>query len=96
MTREFDYIQQLVNYIKKNLSKGYTLDSLKFSLMDQGYSRTAISRAIKLANEDLAKKLPKLKEKPVIKVTPNPELANKIKKPENNSRTSFLKKLFSN
>jgi len=62
------YIQQLVNYIKKNLSKGYTIDSLRFALQDQGYGRSEINRAIDIANLQLAKKAPKLKEKPIIKV----------------------------
>ena len=32
-----NYIQQLADYIMKNLSKGYTVDALRFSLMNQGY-----------------------------------------------------------
>lgn len=62
------YLQNLVKYIKKNLSKGYTTDSLKWALLSQGYSRTEIERAIKIANEELAKELPKIKEKPIINV----------------------------
>ena len=68
------YIQQLVSYIEKNLAKGYTLESLKWALIDQGYSRSEVNRAIKLANEELAKKAPKLEEKPVIKVEREPIL----------------------
>ena len=66
MPREKDYIQQLSVYIQKNLSKGYTLESLKYALLNQDYSRSAVERAIKLANQELAKKLPPVKEKPVI------------------------------
>lgn len=62
------YIRQLVKYIKKNLAKGYTIESLKWALINQGYSRTEVNKAIKITNEELAKKAPKLKEKPVIKV----------------------------
>lgn len=61
-----DYIQQIANYIKRNLAKGYTLDSLKFSLTSQGYSRLSVENAIKLANEQLAEKAPAMKEKPLI------------------------------
>ncbi len=71
---EESYIRKLVNYIKKNLSKGYTLESLKWALEMQGYSRSAINRAVKIANEELAKKAPILKEKPVIKVEREPIL----------------------
>ena len=64
--RQTDYMQQLADYIKKNLSKGYTLDSLKIALEEQDYSRTSIENAIKLANEQLAKSAPEMKEKPKI------------------------------
>ncbi len=67
MSVEEPYIQQLSKYIKKNLSKGYTLDSLRFALENQDYSRSAIDRAVKLANEQLAKSAPLMKEKPNIK-----------------------------
>ncbi len=66
MSEEY-YIQQLANYIKRNLSKGYTLDSLKFALENQEYSRSAIEKAIRLVNEQLAKSAPLMKEKPKIK-----------------------------
>jgi hypothetical protein len=61
-----DYIQQLADYIKKNLAKGYTIDALKFSLVSQGYSRLSIENAIDMANEQLAARAPVLKEKPQI------------------------------
>ncbi len=59
--------RKLIEYIKKNLKKGYTLDSLKWALLNQGYSRIAVEEAIKETNKELAKKAPVLKEKPVIK-----------------------------
>jgi len=61
-----DYIQQIANYIQKNLAKGYTIDSLRFSLQSQGYTRLSIDNAIKLANEQLAEKAPIMNEKPQI------------------------------
>jgi len=64
--RRLDYKQQLVDYFKKNLQKGYTADSLKFSLVDQGYSRVAVDQALDEANKALAEKAPEFKEKPVI------------------------------
>jgi len=87
--RSTDYIQQLADYIKKNLQKGYTLDSLRFALQDQGYNKSSIERAITLANEQLAKLAPKLKEKPVIKVERIP--FSEIEKSE---KKSWLKRLF--
>lgn len=78
-TRGTDYIQQLADYIKRNLSKGYTSESLKWALISQGHSRTEIERAIKLANEQLAFQAPKMKEKPVIKVEVEPEIIDEKK-----------------
>ncbi len=71
---EETYVKKLVKYIKKNLKKGYTLPSLKWSLISQGYSRTAVKKAIKKANHDLAKSAPKLKDKPKIRVEKEPIL----------------------
>ena len=87
--RQTDYMQQLADYIKKNLSKGYTLDSLKFALQDQGYSRVSIDRAVQLANEQLAKLAPKMIEKPVIKVERIP-----ISEQEEKPKISWWRRLF--
>jgi len=88
---EESYIQQLASYIKKNLAKGYTLDSLKIALEQQDYSRAAIERAIKLANEQLAASAPIMVEKPVIKyeVIPVSEIIEKEK-----PKKKFPKKFF--
>lgn len=75
MEKPKDYLQQLADYIKKNLAKGYTTDSLKVSLISQGYSRLSVENAIEIANQQLALQLPPLKEKPEItyKIIPEPE-----------------------
>ncbi len=64
---ENGYKTQLANYFKKNLSKGYSSDSLKFALINQGYSRIAVEKAIEQAHKELAEEAPKFKEKPKIK-----------------------------
>jgi len=61
------YMQQIVGYIKKNLSKGYTLESLKWALISQGYSKGTVLNAIDAVNKELAESAPKLVEKPLIK-----------------------------
>ena len=61
-----NYIQQLADYILKNLSKGYTVDSLRFSLINQGYSKISIDKAVEVANKRLAEKAPLMKERPQI------------------------------
>jgi len=77
-----NYIQQLVNYLKRNLAKGYTIESLKWALINQGYSRSSVNKAIQLTNEQLALKAPKLKEKPIIKyeIVTDKEEKKKIKR----------------
>jgi len=62
-----EYIRILVDYIKKNLSKGYALETLRWALINQGYSRVEIQKAIDIATKELAETAPKIKEKPVIK-----------------------------
>jgi hypothetical protein len=66
MTESRDYVNQLAEYVMKNLSKGYTIDSLKVALEMQGYSKISIGNAIKRANEEMSKKAPQMKEKPEI------------------------------
>ncbi len=72
--------QQLADHIKKNLQKGYTIDSLRFSLLQQGYSRTSVEKAIDIANKQLANEAPKVEEKPIIKyeVINEEEMAKKV------------------
>ena len=64
---ETGHIGKLVDYFKKNLKKSYTPESLKWALINQGYSKTAIERALRMANKQLAEEAPILEEKPVIK-----------------------------
>jgi hypothetical protein len=66
--RRLDYKRELVDYFKKNLSKNYTVEPLKFALINQGYSRAAIDQALEQANKELSEKAPKIqKEKPIIR-----------------------------
>lgn len=57
---------KLTEYLKKNLKKGYPIETLRVALVGQGYSRALIDEAIKDATESLAKEAPILKEKPQI------------------------------
>lgn len=66
MNKTGNYIQQLADYIKKNLNKGYTQDALRFSLINQGYSKISVEKAIELVNKQLADNVPPIKEKPQI------------------------------
>lgn len=58
--------RRLTEYFKKNFKKGYTEESLKWALVNQGYSRTIIDNALEMAHKELADEAPVLKEKPTI------------------------------
>lgn len=87
------YLKQLADYIEKNLAKGYTIESLKIALENQDYSKISIENAIRLANENLAKKAPKMEEKPVIRYS---LIEHKDDQEDTISKTKegFLKKIF--
>lgn len=46
--RDGDAIKPIVEYIEKNLAKGYKIDDLRWALVNQKYSRIEIEKAIKL------------------------------------------------
>ncbi len=64
--RENERKKRLALYFKNNLKKGYTMDSLKWALVNQGYSRTFIEEAMREATKQLASEAPVLREKPII------------------------------
>lgn len=77
MFKKKNLLDDLADYFKSNLKKGYTKESLKWALVNQGYSRMEIEKAIKKAEMDLAASAPILKTKPEIKyeviTDPKPE-----------------------
>jgi len=58
--------KRIAEYFKKNTGKGYTPESLKWALYNQGYSKSVIEEGIKLYHVELAMKAPVLKEEPKI------------------------------
>lgn len=92
-SHELNYLKQLVDYIRKNLKKGYTKESLKWALINQGHSRLEIDKAFQKLEEELAHNAPILKTRP--------EITREIIPPDNTTigkeyspKISFLKKLF--
>jgi len=86
---DYNYRKKIVDYLKKNLKKGYTIESLRWALIGQGYSKTSVERAVEELNKELARKAPILKEEPVIKyeIVDEKDRPIKIKK-------SFWKRIF--
>ena len=64
--RDGDYMKHLANYVNKNLDKGYTLDQIKILLSNQGYSKPAVDRAVRIAEANRPKPLPPIKEEPKV------------------------------
>ena len=81
--RKEEYKGKLVEYLKKNLKKGYPEESLKWALVNQGYSRTLVDSALEITHKELAEEAPVIKEKPIIKYEVLDENNNpiEIKKP---------------
>lgn len=66
MIKKGDYVGELSGYVKKNLKKGYTKESLKWALVNQGHSKLEVEKAIKQAEDELSKEAPVLKTRPEI------------------------------
>lgn len=86
--KDANYAKSLVDYAKKNLDKGYTLDSLRWALISQGHSRIEVDKALAAAQADKAKQVQtsaksSMQPQPQMEVQPEPE------------KQSFWKKLFS-
>lgn len=60
-------MQELKNYIKGNLKKGYTKESLRWALINQGYSKIEVEKALKFVDMEMAESAPILKTRPEIK-----------------------------
>lgn len=89
MIKRGDYIGELSEYIKKNLRKGYTRDSLKWALITQGHSKLEVEKAIRRVEDELAREAPILKTKP--------EITYDVVEPKNaiiEEKKSFWKRLF--
>ena len=61
-----DLIQELAEYVEKNLKKGYTKESLKWALINQGYSKLEVEKSMRRVEQMMAAKAPVLKTKPTI------------------------------
>ena len=62
-----NYLNEIADYIKKNLRKGYTKESLKWALVNQGYSKIEVEKALRKVDLDMGQEAPVLRTQPVIK-----------------------------
>jgi alpha-beta hydrolase superfamily lysophospholipase len=63
---ENTYKVKLIEYLRKNLKKGYPVDTLRIALINQGYSRQIVDEALKVAINKMAAEAPVINEKPQI------------------------------
>jgi SOS response regulatory protein OraA/RecX len=54
MKKDETYLSNTVNYIKRNLRKGYNKDSLRWMLVNQGTSRSEVEKAFQQAEREIA------------------------------------------
>jgi hypothetical protein len=84
--RDGDYMKGLIRYTQRNLSRKYTLDQIRLTLIQQGYSRAAVDKAIKLALESMPK--------PKIEVKAEPKIEIVEHEPVPARKRTFFQKLF--
>ena len=88
MVKKGDYVAEISAYIRKNLKKGYTKESLKWALVSQGHSKLEVEKSIKKVEEEMAREAPVLRTKP--------EITYDIVEPKNavvEEKKSFWKRL---
>ena len=85
MKKDKNYLDDLAEYITKNLRKGYTKESLKWALVKQGHSKLEVDKAILLVERQMASQAPILNTKPEIKYEAEPVVHEKV---------SFWKRIF--
>ena len=83
--RDGDYMKGLLRYCDRNLSRGYTIDQIRLTLLQQGYSRSAVDRAIKLT----AANRPKTN---IVEAKPEPKIVPIIEEPV--KKRTWFQKLF--
>ena len=59
--RDIDSVKGLIDYLQRNIKKGYRIDELKWALIDQGHSRVSVDKAVKYVTDMIeAQKLKKM------------------------------------
>jgi SOS response regulatory protein OraA/RecX len=52
MVRDIDHAKPIVDYLKKNLAKGYKPQNLKWALISEGYSKIEVEKAMRIVEEE--------------------------------------------
>lgn len=90
--KDANYMQNLIDYTKRNLNKGYAPDSLRWALINQGHSRIEVDKALAAAQGSIAKAVPASRMQPSQPQAPSNSVAIHI---EPESKQPFWKRWFS-
>ncbi|MEK6908551.1 MAG: hypothetical protein AABX23_00680 [Nanoarchaeota archaeon] len=93
MQKDETYLTGTVNYIKRNLRKGYNKESLKWMLIKQGTSRSEVEKAFvqaekEIINEQIAESRRLQSMQPAPRIEPI--------MPEVEKKKGFFSRLFGN
>lgn len=85
--RDDNYKKRVLEYFRKNITKGYSVDTLKWALIKQGNSRSIVEIAMKEVQEEMAQAS--------APVEPKVEyIGVEDVQPEEQPKKSFWKRLF--
>ena len=90
MVRDTSHHKAIVDYVKKNLEKGYTKDSLKWALINQGYMKIEVEKAFRIVEEEMPKMPPLRQEPRQVQVTSTIQVNPEVEQ----EKVSFWKKWF--
>ncbi len=62
MPNNEESVKKIVEYLEKNLKKGYKIDGLKWALINQKYSKTEIDKAVDIVSARTSKNETEQKE----------------------------------
>jgi len=87
--REGDYMYEIVLYIETNSALGYKEDEMRKILVKKGYSRSAIEKGFRIAEQNKPKSEEKKAPAKVVLVDSSKE------EPKEEQKSGFFSKLFS-
>lgn len=87
--KDANYLQNLIDYAKRNIKKGYAIDSLRWALINQGHSRIEVDKALAAAQSEASREM--VASRPKSELSPAPAVSIDVQ-PE--PKQPFWKKFF--
>jgi predicted DNA-binding protein with PD1-like motif len=69
MPKEKEIVTKIVEYVEKNLKKGYSLEELKWALINQKYSKIEINKALEIISARTNKAKQEERQKEILAAT---------------------------